>query len=99
MAMIEMIMKTVIIVRIILICKGCSKLSFAGLNSISDVKLVILPEKSMRVTILGVEFISRCHSITTWTRRGGEGVSQMSTIVHARDGGGHGNVHVDKILG
>ena len=39
------------------------------------------------------------HSITTWTRRRGEGVSQMSTIVHAREGGGLGNVHVDNIFG
>ena len=39
------------------------------------------------------------HSITTWTRRGGEGGSQMSTIVHAREGGGLRNVHVDKIFG
>ena len=39
------------------------------------------------------------HSITTWTRREREGVSQMSTIVHAREGGGLGNVHVDKIFG
>ena len=28
------------------------------------------------------------HSITTWTGGGGEGVSQMSMIVHAREGGG-----------
>ena len=39
------------------------------------------------------------HSITTWTGGGGEGVSQMSMIVHAREGGGLGNVHVDKSLG
>ena len=32
-------------------------------------------------------------------RRRGEGVSQMSMIVHAREGGGLVNVHVDKILG
>ena len=30
----------------------------------------------------------RGHSITTWTGEGGEGVSQMSMIVHAREGGG-----------
>ena len=41
----------------------------------------------------------RGHSITTWTGGGGEGVSQMSMIVHAREGGGLGNVHVDKIFG
>ena len=41
----------------------------------------------------------RGHSITTWTRRGGEGGSQMSTIVHVREGGGIRNVHVDKIFG
>ena len=40
-------------------------------------------------------FLLRGHSITTWTRRGGEGGSQMSTIVHVREGGGHCNVHVD----
>ena len=39
------------------------------------------------------------HSITTWTQRGGEGGSQMSTIVHAREGGGLRNVHMDKIFG
>ena len=39
------------------------------------------------------------HSITTWTRRGGEGVSQVFTIVHAREGGGLGNVHVDNFFG
>ena len=38
-------------------------------------------------------------SITTWTRRRGEGISQMSTIVDAREGGGLRNVHVDKIFG
>ena len=32
-------------------------------------------------------------------RVGGEGVNQMSTIVHAREGGGLGNVHVDKSFG
>ena len=32
-------------------------------------------------------------------KKRGEGVSQMSTIVHAREGGGLGNVHVDKSLG
>ena len=32
-------------------------------------------------------------------KKRGEGVSQMSTIVHGREGGGLGNVHVDKILG
>ena len=31
-------------------------------------------------------------------KRGG-GVSQMSTIVHAREGGCLGNVHVDKTFG
>ena len=41
----------------------------------------------------------RGHSITTWTQRGGEGGSQMSTIVHAREGGGLRNVHMDKIFG
>ena len=30
---------------------------------------------------------------------GGEGGSQMSTIVHAREGGGLRNVHMDKIFG
>ena len=44
-------------------------------------------------------FKVRGHSITTWTRRGGEGVSQMSTIFHAREGGHLRNVHVDKIFG
>ena len=32
-------------------------------------------------------------------KKRGEGVSQMSMIVHAREGGGLGNVHVDKIFG
>ena len=32
-------------------------------------------------------------------RRRGERVRQMSMIVHAREGGGLGNVHVDKIFG
>ena len=32
-------------------------------------------------------------------KKRGEGVSQMSTIVHVREGGGLGNVHVDKSLG
>ena len=55
--------------------------------------------------ILGPFYVSgkvggpRGHSITTWTRRGGEGVNQMSTIVHVREGGGHENVHVDRIFG
>ena len=31
-------------------------------------------------------------------KKRGEGVSQMSTIVHAREGGGLANVHVDKSL-
>ena len=31
-------------------------------------------------------------------RVGGEGVNQMSTIVHAREGGGLRNVHVDNFL-
>ena len=44
-------------------------------------------------------YITWGHSITTWTGGGGEGVSQMSMIVHAREGGGLVNVHVDKILG
>ena len=43
-------------------------------------------------------FQIRGHSITTWTRRGGEGVNQMSTIVHVREGGGHENVHMDRIF-
>ena len=38
------------------------------------------------------------HSITTWTRRGGEGVHQMSTIVHVREEGVHCFVHMDKTL-
>ena len=32
-------------------------------------------------------------------KKRGEGVSQMSTIVHAREGGGLTNVQVDKIFG
>ena len=32
-------------------------------------------------------------------KKRGEGVSQMSTIVHTGEGGGLGNVHVDKIFG
>ena len=32
-------------------------------------------------------------------KKRGEGVSQMSTIVHAREGGGLENVHVDKSFG
>ena len=31
-------------------------------------------------------------------KKRGEGVHQMSTIVHVREGGGHCSVHVDKIL-
>ena len=42
--------------------------------------------------------LKRGHSITTWTRRGGEGGSQMSMIVHVREGGGVINVHVDRIF-
>ena len=40
---------------------------------------------------------SRGHSTTTWTRRGGGGVIQKSTLVHP--GGGALNVHVDQNLG
>ena len=32
-------------------------------------------------------------------KKRGEGVSQMSTIVHVREGGGIRNVHVDKMFG
>ena len=31
-------------------------------------------------------------------KKKGEGVSKMSTIVHVREGGGHENVHVDRIF-
>ena len=31
-------------------------------------------------------------------KKRGEGVDQMSMIVHFREGGGYGYVHVDKIL-
>ena len=31
-------------------------------------------------------------------KKRGEGVHQMSTIVHVREGGGQSNVHMDKIL-
>ena len=35
-----------------------------------------------------IDYIIRGHSTTTWTRRGGGGVSQKSTLVHSRGGGG-----------
>ena len=61
---------------------------------------IIEPKTAHEGILVRVEIYDiRGHSITTWTRRGGEGVNQMSRIVHAREGGGLGNVHVDKILG
>ena len=55
-------------------------------------KLTDLYQKVKNYFVLSI----RGHSTTTWTRRGGGGVNQKSTLFHP--GGGPLNVHVDQNL-